>query len=89
VTIVDYTPAGESNWTGDDIELVLDHKRPETRRLFGYFSYDHLPSHLQAVSAPFWNLAFHMIRTQPETPELTVCLRKLLEAKDCAVRNAL
>jgi ferritin-like protein len=25
----------------------------------------------------------------PEGPEATVCLRKLLEAKDCAVRAAL
>ena len=25
----------------------------------------------------------------PSSPEVTVCLRKLLEAKDCAVRAAL
>lgn len=84
--VIDYT---EAHWTPDDIELVLDHRRPETRKLFSFFSYDHLPATLALVSIPFWNLAFHLILTMPETPELTVALRKLLEAKDCAVRNSL
>lgn len=51
-----------------------------------FFDYGHLPAHLQAVSMPFAQLADRMVRTLPANPERTVALRKLLEAKDCAVR---
>jgi hypothetical protein len=54
-----------------------------------FFQYDHLPPALQAASAGFCRLAYEIVGTQPRTPERTVCLRKLLEAKDCAVRNLL
>ncbi len=53
-----------------------------------YFSYSHLPPHLQAVSKPFSDLA-EFIQTLPRNPERTVALRKLLEAKDAAVRARL
>lgn len=55
-------------------------------RLLRFFAYSHLPPHLQAVSAPFHTLATHIEDTIPSNPERTVALRKLLEAKDCAVR---
>lgn len=58
-------------------------------RLLQYFVYMHLPAHLQDVSRPFCDLAHHLANTIPDGPELTVCLRKLLESKDCAVRAAL
>ena len=51
-----------------------------------FFAYAHLPPALQNVSAPFCDLAAHVIRTLPRNPERTVALRKLLEAKDAAVR---
>lgn len=54
-----------------------------------YFSYDHLPEHLQGVSKSCYILAENMINDLPDSPELTVGLRKLLEAKDCFVRAAL
>lgn len=50
-----------------------------------FFAFDHLPTHLQAVSAPFAALA-DQVMTLPRNPERTVALRKLLEAKDAAVR---
>ena len=58
-------------------------------RLMKYFQYDHLPEHLQAASRPFCELAQHVDETLEESAEKTVCLRKLLESKDCAVRAAL
>lgn len=63
---------------------------PATEALLAYFSYDHLPSWLAAISKPFCELA-HTVAAHPhlEGAEVTVCLRKLLEAKDCAVRAAL
>ena len=51
-----------------------------------FFQYGHLPPHLQAVSRPFPELAVDLINTLPANPESTVAMRKLLEAKDCAVR---
>ena len=54
-----------------------------------WFEFDHLPEHLQEVSEPFCNLARHIVLVLPRNPERTVALRKLLEAKDCAVRSRL
>jgi hypothetical protein len=51
-----------------------------------FFMYGHLPPHMQAVSRPFCELAIFIVETLPRNPERTVALRKLLEAKDCAVR---
>lgn len=53
-----------------------------------FFQYAHLPPHLQAVSKPFAELA-GVIAELPRNPERTVALRKLLEAKDAAVRAKL
>lgn len=58
-------------------------------RMLQFFAYEHLPEHLQAASRPFGELAIHVVETLPRTPERTVALRKLLEAKDCAVRALL
>ena len=57
-----------------------------TERMLKFFAYDHLPEHLQAVSRHFADLAHHIEATLPAGPERTVSLRKLLEAKDAAVR---
>lgn len=57
--------------------------------LLQFFVYEHLPQHLQVVSKPFCDLASHMVETLPSNPERTTALRKLLEAKDCAVRALL
>ena len=51
-----------------------------------HFAFAHLPSDLQAVSAPFGQLAASMVEQLPRCAERSAGLRKLLEAKDCAVR---
>jgi hypothetical protein len=51
-----------------------------------FFDYEHLPKELKVVSQPFRSLAVSLIETLPRNPERTAALRKLLEAKDCAVR---
>lgn len=58
-------------------------------RMLQFFYYSHLPEHLQVVSRPFYELALHICSTLPSNPERTVALRKLLEAKDCAVRASI
>jgi hypothetical protein len=69
-----------------------------TEHILQFFAYEHLPEKLQAVSKPFCDLARIIVAdgempagtsTQfplPRNPERTVALRKLLEAKDAAVR---
>ncbi len=54
-----------------------------------FFNSAHLPSHLQEIAKPFENLANHMAETLPVNAELIAGLRKLLEAKDCAIRASL
>lgn len=51
-----------------------------------FFAHEHLPPHLAAVSKPFGDLAGEMLVKLPRNAERTVALRKLLEAKDAAVR---
>ena len=60
----------------------------EPEHIEQFFAFAHLPPHLQAVSMPFAELAEHIL-TLPRNPERTVALRKLLEAKDAAVRARL
>ena len=60
-----------------------------TEPMLQFFEYAHLPVHLQNISMPFCHLARNLVMFLPRNPERTVCLRKLLEAKDCAVRAAL
>ena len=62
---------------------------PEASPILRYFVYDHLPDKLKGVSMPFWELACTMEAVLPKGAEKSVALRKLLEAKDAAVRAAL
>lgn len=62
---------------------------PEQSLILRYFVYDHLPSNLKMVSKPFSDLAHSMEDMLPVGAEKSVALRKLLEAKDAAVRAAL
>jgi hypothetical protein len=57
-----------------------------TDHIMQFFAYSHLPPHLQAVSKPFGEMAEEIVANLPRNPERTVALRKLLEAKDAAVR---
>ena len=58
----------------------------EKEYMIQFFGYAHLPEGLQVVSKPFGELAQLLVDTVPKNPERTAALRKLLEAKDCAVR---
>ncbi|ELL9329700.1 TPA: hypothetical protein ACNOH7_000457 [Vibrio fluvialis] len=54
--------------------------------IVNYFAYQHLPEKLQVVSKPFHDIVNKMVVELPENEESHMALRKLLEAKDCAVR---
>jgi hypothetical protein len=51
-----------------------------------YFEFGHLPPRLGDISAPFCELAYDVANNLPHNPETSTALRKLLEAKDAAVR---
>jgi hypothetical protein len=59
---------------------------PAPEHIMQFFAYAHLPPAMQAVSKPFAALADTIVKAIPRNPERTVALRKLLEAKDAAVR---
>lgn len=74
-------------------EINLDGltRHPATDQLLRWFSYQHLPiGRTREVSSEFHDLAYKLADHYELTgPELTAGLRKLMEAKDCAVRAAL
>ena len=60
------------------------------REILHFFSYEHLTRpELIAVSMKFAELAEYIDSELPESAESSTALRKLLEAKDAAVRAAL
>ena len=61
----------------------------EKHYLLKFFNYVHLPEDLRLISQPFYMLAQSIDKTLPNNSEKTTALRKLLEAKDCAVRAVL
>jgi hypothetical protein len=70
-------------------EPEIDWEKLEARdRMMKYFHYGHLKPELREVSKMYFELACSLL-DEPEGPERTVALRKLLESKDCAVRNRL
>ena len=58
-------------------------------RMLKWFEFAHLPEHLQVVSIKFYEVAMSLCSLTDSGPERTVALRKLLEAKDAAVRAKL
>lgn len=84
---------------------VQTNEQPEqpTEHILQFFTYQHLPPHLQSISKAFSQLAHALVEGDngpgsgyvttgeplPRNPERSVALRKLLEAKDAAVRARL
>lgn len=66
----------------------MKERHPATAHILQFFAFAHLPPHLQEISRPFGELA-EKIADGPPNAETTAALRKLLEAKDCAVRAVL
>lgn len=71
--------------TGDSFDYT-EPRMESPDPMLQFFQFAHLPPHLQVASKPFCDLAVLITDTFPRNPERTVALRKLLEAKDCAVR---
>lgn len=61
---------------------------PAIQHVLQFFAYDFLNHHQQEVAKPFADLAA-IVAQRAQNQETTIALRKLLEAKDAAVRAAL
>jgi hypothetical protein len=68
---------------------IPGHRHPSIQHYSGLFDYVHLPPHLQQISQECFMVAQTMVDDLQDGPELAAGLRKLLEAKDCFVRQAL
>jgi HEAT repeat protein len=73
----------------DTIEWPSDlvDRHPGTTHFVELFAVDHLPEPLRTVSLYSGHLAAAMMTELADGPELSAGLRKLLEAKDCFVRQ--
>lgn len=60
---------------------------PSVAHVLQFFVFDHLPPMLQPMAADFASLAKTLAHSLQPNPETTVAIRKLLEAKDAAVRS--
>ena len=67
---------------------MITDRHPATDHLLGLFEHGHLPQRLAEVSEHCEHVAVEMVAALNDGPELTAGLRKLLEAKDCFVRQA-
>lgn len=72
--------------------MPVQHKRKikmteyKPHDLMQFFTFGHLPEFLQEISRPFHATASWVDQNLPDNLEKTSALRKLLEAKDSAVR---
>lgn len=57
--------------------------------LIRWFAFDHLKEPQRSISMQFSDFAAALDDILPDGAEKTVCLRKMLEAKDAAVRASL
>lgn len=88
---------------GEREKVQIEEGQPPHEPMLQFFRYQHLPPHLAAISRPFCQLAHAIVKGDSSgselgsafglglrrNPERTEALRKLLEAKDAAVRTAL
>ena len=66
--------------------IDVSDRHPTIQDFAQWFDYDHLPEHLKPFSQQCYDLAANMISDLPDSPQLSLGLQKLLEAKDCFVR---
>jgi uncharacterized protein YcaQ len=66
--------------------VAWGHRHPSVLHFELLFEYDHLPGALREVSKVFHDAAVEfLLVVKDDNPEVSAGLRKLREAKDCAV----
>jgi len=72
----------------DKDETAPPLRHPAINQALKWFECDHLKPELKMVAGAFKQLAYDLANYAPQSMETTHALRKLIEAKDCAVRAA-
>lgn len=70
------------------LDAAMAGRHQSTQHFQQMFVHSHLPPHLAEVSSLFQALVLELITRLHDGPELITGLRKLLEAKDACVRQA-
>lgn len=65
----------------------MTNRHPATEQLLSHFTYEHLGQPMQSTSKIICDAAHAAADGLEDGPELSAGLRKLLEAKDCLVRQ--
>jgi hypothetical protein len=72
------------------VELDLSNRDAELAEIAYFFAFDHLPEgDLTDLASIIANHALWIATVLPDSNELNVGMRKLLEAKDCFIRAAI
>jgi hypothetical protein len=66
--------------------MIPEGKHKVPNDLMQFFAFEHLDEYLQLASKPFYDLAYMMDHVLPDNAEKTAAFRKLLEARDGAIR---
>lgn len=69
--------------------MATNRELAEQYPILRWFDSAHLPEEIRDYSEAFSRLAWTMAQSLPRCAETSAGLRKLLEAKDCAVRAAI
>jgi hypothetical protein len=69
--------------------MATNEELNEQYPILRWFDASHLPDDVRDHSEAFGRLAWTMAQSLPRCAETSAMLRKLLEAKDCAVRAAI
>ena len=73
----------------ESINQTTPEPHPSVKAILRFFRFEHLPEEQQELSAKFAELAAEIALLNVRDPETTTAIRKLLEAKDAAVRASL
>ncbi len=75
----------QTAYTIPAVPVTTDKPLPNDR-IMKHFNYLHLPPRLQEMAKPFHDLAHHIHVSLVPGAEKSVCLRKLLEGREAAIR---
>lgn len=68
--------------------MATNQRHPSVTHFDDMFASGHLREDLRGIVEKFEDMRAFLVENLQDGPELSACLRKLVEAKDCAVRQA-
>lgn len=78
-----------SSMSALEIRSTFATRHFSTLHLLQFFADDHLPPVLRAIVLPLRMTTFMLVQEAEDGPELTVAIRKMVDAKDSFVRHYL